>query len=278
MAYTCGMARGAHDPLAPFHPLTRAWFSRAFAEPTGAQAAGWPHIAAGEHTLILAPTGSGKTLAAFLWAIDRLVAAKLDGAPAARVLYVSPLKALNYDVERNLAGPLAGLADAARREGGELPPISVGVRTGDTPQADRQRMLRTPPDILITTPESLFLLLTSRGTEILKDVGTVIIDEQGWELIPEPKKKTLEAAKHKQGPDARPAHVRNFLDCVKSREYPVENLEVGHFVSTVAHLGNLSLRTGRAIEWDAQTETVKGNDAANELLKANYRAPWKLPV
>lgn len=167
----------ADDPLTPFHPLTAAWFGRAFDAPTAAQAAGWPHIAAGEHTLILAPTGSGKTLAAFLWAIDRLLAGKLEGAPTSRVLYVSPLKALNYDVERNLAGPLAGLADAARREGRELPEIRVGVRTGDTPQAERQRMLRTPPDILITTPESLYLLLTSRGREILKDVGTVIIDE-----------------------------------------------------------------------------------------------------
>ncbi|MCB0882659.1 MAG: DEAD/DEAH box helicase [Thermoleophilia bacterium] len=168
---------GAPDPLAPFHPLTRGWFTRAFAAPTGAQAAGWPRIAAGEHTLILAPTGSGKTLAAFLWAIDRLVTAKLDDAPARRVLYVSPLKALNYDVERNLAGPLAGLADAARRDGRVLPEIGVAVRTGDTPQNERQKMLRTPPDILITTPESLYLLLTSRGREILKDVGTVIVDE-----------------------------------------------------------------------------------------------------
>ncbi|HWH13560.1 MAG TPA: DEAD/DEAH box helicase, partial [Miltoncostaeaceae bacterium] len=177
------------DPLAPFHPLTADWFRRAFAAPTEAQARGWPHIAAGRHTLILAPTGSGKTLAAFLWALDRLVAARLEGrtgpgggagagSPGAdRVLYVSPLKALNYDVERNLGGPLAGLADAARRADLPVPEVSIAVRTGDTPAAERQRMLRRPPDVLITTPESLYLMLTSRGREVLREVRTVIVDE-----------------------------------------------------------------------------------------------------
>ncbi|MEZ5080420.1 MAG: DEAD/DEAH box helicase [Thermoleophilia bacterium] len=166
------------DPaLAPFHPLTRAWFTRAFAEPTAAQRGGWPAIAAGHHTLILAPTGSGKTLTAFLWALDRIMAARLEARDPHRVLYISPLKALNYDVERNLSGPLAGLGDAARREGLAFPDITVGVRTGDTPQRDRQRMLRHPPDVLITTPESLYLMLTSRASEVLEDVRTVIIDE-----------------------------------------------------------------------------------------------------
>src|SRR6187397_3400039 len=152
------------DPLAPFTPKTRAWFEQAFAAPTPAQTAGWPAIATGGHVLIQAPTGSGKTLAAFLHGIDRL-----DPSPGAglRLLYVSPLKALNYDVERNLRGPLAGLGSQ----------LSVGVRTGDTPQRDRQRMLRTPPDILITTPESLYLLLTSRGRGLLQTVETVVLDE-----------------------------------------------------------------------------------------------------
>jgi len=166
------------DPaLDAFHPLTREWFARAFAAPTAAQRAGWPAIAAGEHTLILAPTGSGKTLAAFLWALDRIMAAQIAGAVPERVLYVSPLKALNYDVERNLHGPLAGLRDAALRAGVAPPQIRVGVRTGDTSPRDRQRMLRHPPDVLITTPESLFLMLTSRATSILEDVRTVIVDE-----------------------------------------------------------------------------------------------------
>src|SRR2546421_988737 len=152
------------DPLASFTPKTRAWFERAFAAPTPAQAQGWPRIAAGGNVLIQAPTGSGKTLAAFLSAIDRLDAAPGSGL---RVLYVSPLKALNYDVERNLGGPLAGLQSELR----------VAVRTGDTPQKERQQMLRKPPDILITTPESLFLLLTSQARENLRGVETVIVDE-----------------------------------------------------------------------------------------------------
>ncbi|HJZ60700.1 MAG TPA: DEAD/DEAH box helicase, partial [Miltoncostaeaceae bacterium] len=162
---------------APFHPLVADWFARAFAEPTPAQRMGWPAIAAGDHTLIVAPTGSGKTLAAFLWGLNTLVEERLRGETTTRLLYISPLKALNYDVERNLRGPLAGLADAARRQGLELPRIDVAVRTGDTPQRERARMLREPPDILITTPESLYLLLTSRGVEILAGARAVIVDE-----------------------------------------------------------------------------------------------------
>ena len=152
------------DPLAPFSPETRAWFERTFSEPTPAQALGWPAIATGGHTLIQAPTGSGKTLAAFLYGIDKL---NPEPGQGLRLLYVSPLKALNYDIERNLRGPLAGL----RSE------LTVGVRTGDTPQKERQRMLRHPPDILITTPESLFLMLTSQAREILRGVQTLILDE-----------------------------------------------------------------------------------------------------
>src|SRR5437868_12456870 len=147
-----------------FSPRTRAWFESAFAGPTPAQELGWPAIASGEHTLIQAPTGSGKTLAAFLYGIDRLTPAPGTGL---RLLYVSPLKALNYDIERNLRGPLAGLESDLR----------VAVRTGDTPQRDRAAMLREPPDVLITTPESLFLLLTSRAREMLKGVETLILDE-----------------------------------------------------------------------------------------------------
>src|SRR6059058_5166456 len=147
-----------------FSPRTRAWFEGAFAGPTPAQELGWPAIASGEHTLIQAPTGSGKTLAAFLYGLDRLDAEPGDGI---RLLYVSPLKALNYDVERNLRGPLAGLESELR----------VAVRTGDTPQRERQQMLRHPPDILITTPESLFLMLTSQARELLRSVDTLILDE-----------------------------------------------------------------------------------------------------
>jgi ATP-dependent Lhr-like helicase len=147
-----------------FSTGTRAWFERAFAGPTPAQELAWPAIASGEHVLVQAPTGSGKTLAAFLWGIDRLNEAPGEGL---RLLYVSPLKALNYDIERNLRGPLAGLDSQLR----------VAVRTGDTPQKERREMLRHPPDILITTPESLYLLLTSQGREMLARVETVIVDE-----------------------------------------------------------------------------------------------------
>ena len=147
-----------------FSPKTRAWFEGAFEAPTPAQEQGWPAIASGKHTLIQAPTGSGKTLAAFLYGIDRLTTEPGDGL---RLLYVSPLKALNYDIERNLRGPLAGLDSDLR----------VAVRTGDTPQRERAAMLREHPDILITTPESLFLMLTSRAREMLESVETLILDE-----------------------------------------------------------------------------------------------------
>src|SRR5437763_11792315 len=152
------------DPLAPFSPETRAWFRQAFHEPTPAQRLGWPAIASGAHTLIQAPTGSGKTLAAFLFGIDRLNERPGEGL---RLVYVSPLKALNYDIERNLRGPLAGLQSKLR----------VGVRTGDTPQRERASMIKDAPDILITTPESLYLLLTSRARETLRGVETLILDE-----------------------------------------------------------------------------------------------------
>ena len=181
-------------PLSSFSPRAREWFEAAFAKPTPAQAKAWPAIARGEHVLLSAPTGSGKTLAAFLWALDRLSAD--DGTSAAatphvatpgndpphgappgnvprhvRVVYVSPLKALAYDIERNLRTPLRGI--------GAHPPkdVRVGIRTGDTPQRERAAMMRNPPDILITTPESLYLMLTSRAREMLSGVEAVIVDE-----------------------------------------------------------------------------------------------------
>ncbi|HEX6322549.1 MAG TPA: DEAD/DEAH box helicase, partial [Vicinamibacterales bacterium] len=167
------------DPLNElFHPAVAGWFARAFGAPTTPQTEGWPAISRGDSTLILAPTGSGKTLAAFLWAIQRVMF-EPEPPPNARcrVLYVSPLKALAVDVERNLRAPLAGIANEAARRGDAHATAVVGVRTGDTPQAERARMLRQPPDILITTPESLFLLLTSNARETLRAIHTVIIDE-----------------------------------------------------------------------------------------------------
>jgi ATP-dependent helicase Lhr and Lhr-like helicase len=191
--------------LSAFSPPVREWFQRAFADPTPAQARAWPAIASGEHVLISAPTGSGKTLAAFLWALDRLtvdgsganasagrpesarpgarragpgVGAGRGGAKSrTRLVYVSPLKALSYDIERNLRAPLRGIA---RPRDGADPPgadIRVAIRTGDTPQRERAAMLREPPDILITTPESLYLMLTSRAREMLRGAEWVIVDE-----------------------------------------------------------------------------------------------------
>ncbi|MEA2282995.1 MAG: ATP-dependent helicase Lhr and Lhr-like helicase, partial [Solirubrobacteraceae bacterium] len=154
-------------PLSSFTPQVREWFERAFEAPTPAQAQAWPAIASGRHTLISAPTGSGKTLAAFLWALDRLVAEPRGDEARTRLVYVSPLKALSYDVEKNLRAPLRGIgAD-----------ISVAIRTGDTPQKERRDMLRHPPDVLITTPESLYLMLTSQAREIFADTEQVIVDE-----------------------------------------------------------------------------------------------------
>jgi ATP-dependent Lhr-like helicase len=205
------------DDLACFHPTLRSWFLQTFGQATPAQAKAWPVIAAGNHTLLLAPTGSGKTLAAFLVAIDRIMFGRGSPRPleaergergenapndargnfdrgrrnlpvvdrggppgvqkGVRVLYISPLKALGVDVERNLRSPIAGVRRVAEREGAPHRVPTVAVRSGDTPPAERNRLNRKPPDILITTPESLYLILTAKSRDILKTVETVIVDE-----------------------------------------------------------------------------------------------------
>jgi ATP-dependent Lhr-like helicase len=165
-------------PLEQFHPAVRDWFTASFASPTKAQAQGWPAIAAGESTLIFAPTGSGKTLTAFLWALDRLMfAPQPDRSRRCRVVYVSPLKALAVDVERNLRAPLAGIANLAAERGEPFTMPEIATRTGDTPASERARFGRQPSDILITTPESLYLLVTSNAREVLRGVETIIVDE-----------------------------------------------------------------------------------------------------
>jgi ATP-dependent Lhr-like helicase len=168
------------DPLRAFHPLVRRWFLERFGTPTAPQAPGWDHISAGRHVLIAAPTGSGKTLAAFLWSINHLVQAAEAGGlgDRTRVVYVSPLKALGNDIEKNLREPLEGIRRLAEESTAPLPEIRVMVRSGDTPVRDRARMIRRPPHILITTPESLYIMLTSEsGRRILAPAGTVIVDE-----------------------------------------------------------------------------------------------------
>jgi len=181
--------------ISRFSQATREWFLGAFSEPTPAQDGAWNAISSGSHALVVAPTGSGKTLAAFLWALDRLHSKPTDTLPGletvpangkgrakrpktkTRVLYISPLKALGVDVERNLRAPLIGITQTAKRLGLPAPLVTVGVRSGDTTAADRRTLLTNPPDILITTPESLFLMLTSRARETLSEVDTIIIDE-----------------------------------------------------------------------------------------------------
>jgi len=171
------MAAMQDDALAPFHPLIRRWFDEAVGSPTEVQRRAWPRIAAGEHVLATAPTGSGKTLAAFLWALDRLITGDWP-LGAVRVLYVSPLRALNNDVQRNLLHPLAELEEVFAAAGEPMPTIRVLTRSGDTPTNERQRMARKPPEILITTPESLNILLTSRrGRSMLDGLASVVLDE-----------------------------------------------------------------------------------------------------
>lgn len=188
------------DVLDRFGPATRDWFRGAFPAPTNAQKGAWESVSSGRNALVVAPTGSGKTLSAFLFAIDRIFREKAPDGPEAvppprrprgaakttlaktpptttRVLYISPLKALGVDVERNLRSPLVGIGQSARRLGIEVPSVTVGVRSGDTSSSDRRKLVTAPPDILITTPESLYLMLTSQAAETLRGVHTVIIDE-----------------------------------------------------------------------------------------------------
>ena len=171
-----------HSVLEGFSPAVRAWFGASFPEPTTAQVQGWPAISSGQHTLVCAPTGSGKTLTAFLSSIDRLVtpnasATPIDPKARTRVLYISPLRALAFDVEKNLRSPLMGIRLAAERLGVPFAEPTVAMRTGDTSSRDRQVLARRPVDLLITTPESLYLMLTSEVRSTLVNIDTVIIDE-----------------------------------------------------------------------------------------------------
>ncbi|MBC7643659.1 MAG: DEAD/DEAH box helicase, partial [Thermoleophilia bacterium] len=168
----------AAEVLARLHPAVRDWFIEQFAEPTEVQLRGWHSIARGDHTLLGAPTGSGKTLAAFLYSLSELTKQPVpDRTHRLRVVYVSPLRALNYDIERNLVAPLTGIVRTAGRLGLDVPAIVTGVRTGDTPQSERRKQVKHSVDILITTPESLYVMLTTGARELFAGVQTVIVDE-----------------------------------------------------------------------------------------------------
>src|SRR5712692_10162574 len=244
-------ARPTIDPLAAFHPATSDWFTAAFDAPTRPQALGWPAIARGDSTLILAPTGSGKTLAAFLWCLDRLMFAPPPPKSArCRVLYVSPLKALAVDVERNLRAPLAGIAQAAGRRGDTYVTPAIAIRTGDTPQSERARFQREPADILITTPESLYLLLTSNAREALRSIDTIIIDEI-HALVPT--KRGAHLALSLERLEARCARAPQRLG-LSATQRPLD--EVARFLGGVesATRNPKSALRGRAKEGDIERE------------------------
>ena len=269
----------AADPFACFHPVTAEWFRAVFDAPTAPQRMGWPVIARGESALILAPTGTGKTLAAFLWCLDRLMLGRqglgtkglgTEGPGAkrselgCRIVYVSPLKALAVDVERNLRSPLAGMANMARRRGVEFHEPTISVRTGDTPRRERARFARHPAEILITTPESLYLLLTSQASEALRTVDTVIIDEI-----------------HALVPTKRGAHLALTLERLEAltqrrlqriglsaTQRPLE--EVARFLGGVATCGGADAACAAKAAQPAGPSVRMGTDtSAESVLQAN---------
>lgn len=255
--------------LKRFSPATGDWFRGAFAEPTAAQRGAWEAISAGHNALVVAPTGSGKTLSAFLWAIDRVFhdrasakpeadadadaaaqrrSKKRSGEPRTRVLYISPLKALGVDVERNLRSPLVGIGQSARRLGLEVPAVTVGVRSGDTTSSDRRKLVADPPDILITTPESLYLMLTSQAGETLRKVHTVIIDEvhavaatkRGAHLAVSLER--LDALRRSFDPEAAPAQRIGLSATVR----PID--EVARFLGGAAPVDIVAPRATKAFD------------------------------
>jgi ATP-dependent Lhr-like helicase len=249
------MARST-DTLGLFHPAVAEWFSEVFAAPTPPQSMGWPAIARGDSTLILAPTGSGKTLTAFLWCINRLMFEPVpDPRQRCRALYISPLKALAVDIERNLRSPLSGIAERARARDDAHHVPAIAVRTGDTPATERARFQREPADILITTPESLYLLLTSNAREVLRSVDTVIIDEI-----------------HALVPTKRGAHLALSLERLEAissdKSRPLQRIGLS---ATQRPLDEVARYLGGAIQ--RTREKAEGtHEAADEIIHDEFRA------
>jgi ATP-dependent helicase Lhr and Lhr-like helicase len=274
-----------------FHPSVADWFRASFAAPTPPQAQGWPAIARGDSTLILAPTGSGKTLAAFLWAIHRVMfdevgpaAARGEGGKGGtecRVLYVSPLKALAVDVERNLRAPIAGIGNRATARGDAFHVPAVAVRTGDTPAVERARFQRAPADILITTPESLYLLLTSNAREALRSIDTVIIDEI-HALVPTKRGAHMALSLERLQALARVPPQRIGLSATQR---PLD--EVARFLGgSVPRRGQTRVRAGsergqsrvRAGSDRGQTPALDAEDAIHDEFSAERASPTYRPV
>ncbi len=244
------------NPLALFHPAVSAWFSSSFDAPTRPQELGWPAIARGESTLILAPTGSGKTLAAFLWCLDRLMFAEAPPkGQRCRVLYVSPLKALAVDVERNLRAPLSGIAQVAAGRGDRFLAPAIAVRSGDTPASERARFQREPADILITTPESLYLLLTSNARDTLRSIDTVILDEI-----------------HAVLPTKRGAHLSVSIERLAARcDHPIQRIGLS---ATQRPLDEVARFLGGALQSTlAARESITSPRSSGARSKTGRRAP-----
>jgi ATP-dependent helicase Lhr and Lhr-like helicase len=259
------------DPFACFHPVTAEWFKAVFDAPTAPQRMGWPVIARGENALILAPTGTGKTLAAFLACLDRLMLQPMPEAAkqGSRIVYVSPLKALAVDVERNLRSPLAGMASMARRMGVPFHEPQISVRTGDTPQRERARFARHPAEILITTPESLYLILTSQAAEALRTVETVIVDEI-HALVPTKRGAHLALTLERlQALTAKPLQRIGL----SATQRPLE--EVARFLGGVEVAGAASQPVSKPAGQQATASTSEGSSSSSGDMGAEIEGPLR---